>query len=58
MKEDCRVEIANLIEVARADINVDPLLQKACTVDVAKYCSDVAQGNGKREIHKASKINN
>src|SRR5580765_3132368 len=30
MKEECRLEIAALIEQTRADINVDPLLQKAC----------------------------
>lgn len=47
MKEECRLEIADLIEQARADINVDPLLQKACAVDVSKYCSDVPQGAGR-----------
>ncbi|CAK9831500.1 Golgi apparatus protein 1 [Anthophora retusa] len=47
MKEECRIEIADLIEQRRADINVDPLLQKACAVDVSKYCSDVPQGAGR-----------
>ncbi|XP_017787579.1 PREDICTED: LOW QUALITY PROTEIN: Golgi apparatus protein 1 [Habropoda laboriosa] len=47
MKEECRLEIADLIEETRADINVDPLLQKACAVDVSKYCSDVPQGAGR-----------
>ncbi|CAK9798296.1 Golgi apparatus protein 1 [Anthophora plagiata] len=47
MKEECRLEIADLIEQRRADINVDPLLQKACAVDVSKYCSDVPQGAGR-----------
>ncbi|XP_029049319.2 Golgi apparatus protein 1 [Osmia bicornis bicornis] len=47
MKEECRLEIADLIEQTRADINVDPLLQKACAVDVSKYCSDVPQGAGR-----------
>ncbi|XP_050588557.1 Golgi apparatus protein 1 [Bombus affinis] len=47
MKEECRMEIADLIEQTRADINVDPLLQKACAVDVSKYCSDVPQGAGR-----------
>lgn len=50
MREECRVEIANLIEEARADINVDPLLQKACLIDVNKYCSDVSQGNSRRKF--------
>lgn len=47
MREECRVEIASLIEETRADIHVDPLLQKACAIDVAKYCSDVPQGSGR-----------
>ncbi|XP_008555491.1 Golgi apparatus protein 1 [Microplitis demolitor] len=47
MKEECRVEIANLIEEAKADIHIDPLLQKACSVDIVKYCSDIPQGNGR-----------
>ncbi|KAK0179710.1 hypothetical protein PV327_005438 [Microctonus hyperodae] len=50
MREECRVEIANLIEEARADINVDPLLQKACLIDVNKYCSDVSQGNSRHFV--------
>lgn len=52
MKEECRLEIADLIEQTRADINVDPLLQKACAVDVSKYCSDVPQGAGRRTLNK------
>lgn len=48
MKEECRVEIANLIQQTKVDIHVDPLLQKACAVDVSKYCSDVPQGDGRR----------
>nr|ARK19823.1 venom protein [Ampulex compressa] len=47
MKEECRLEVAYLIEQRKADINVDPLLQKACAVDVSKYCSDVPQGAGR-----------
>ncbi|XP_076655241.1 Golgi apparatus protein 1 [Halictus rubicundus] len=47
MKEECRLEIAALIEQRRADINADPLLQRACAIDVSKYCSDIPQGGGK-----------
>lgn len=50
MKEECRVEVANLIEEAKADIHIDPLLQKACSVDIVKYCSDIPQGNGRRKF--------
>lgn len=52
MREECRLEVADLIEQTRADINVDPLLQKACAVDVSKYCSDIPQGAGRREWDK------
>lgn len=47
MREECRMQVADLIEEARADIHVDPLLQTACAVDVTKYCSDVPQGAGR-----------
>lgn len=52
MREECRLEVADLIEQTRADINVDPLLQKACAVDVSKYCSDIPQGAGRRKWDK------
>lgn len=48
MKEACRIQVAEMIEEAKADINVDPLLQKACAVDVSKYCHMVPQGSGRR----------
>ncbi|XP_015515645.1 Golgi apparatus protein 1 [Neodiprion lecontei] len=47
MHEECRMEVAYLIEQAKADINVDPLLQKACSIDVSKFCSDIPQGAGR-----------
>ncbi|XP_014236728.1 Golgi apparatus protein 1 [Trichogramma pretiosum] len=47
MKEACRIQVAEMIEEAKADINVDPLLQKACAVDVSKYCGFVIQGAGR-----------
>jgi golgi apparatus protein 1 len=48
--QECKIEIAILIQEAKADIHVDPLLQKACTVDLLKYCSSVPSGNGRREL--------
>ena len=50
MREECRMQVADLIEEARADIHVDPLLQTACALDVNKYCSDIPQGAGRREF--------
>lgn len=47
--QECKFEVAILIQEAKADIHVDPLLQRACTVDLLKYCSNVASGNGRRK---------
>lgn len=44
-----KFEVALLIQEAKADIHVDPLLQRACTVDLLKYCSNVKSGNGRRK---------
>lgn len=43
----CKLEVAGLIEEAKADIHVDPLLHKACVLDIQKYCVDVPQGAGR-----------
>lgn len=47
--QECKFEVAILIQEAKADIHVDPLLQRACTVDLLKYCSNVPSGNGRRK---------
>lgn len=47
---ECKYEVALLIQEAKADIHVDPLLQRACMVDLLKYCSNVPSGNGRREF--------
>lgn len=47
--KECRVEVATLIQESKADIHVDPLLQRACTIDLLKYCSKVVSGDGRRE---------
>lgn len=44
----CRLEVAGLIEESKADINVDPLLQRACLLDITKYCDKVPAGAGRR----------
>lgn len=46
----CRLEVAGLIEESKADINVDPMLQRACLLDIAKYCDEVPQGAGRRKF--------
>lgn len=47
--KECKVEVATLIQEAKADIHVDPLLQRACTIDLLKHCSKVISGDGRRE---------
>lgn len=44
---ECKVEVANMIEESQADIQVDPLLQSACALDLLSFCSDIPQGNGR-----------
>ncbi|XP_035902218.1 Golgi apparatus protein 1 isoform X1 [Anopheles stephensi] len=43
----CKVEVAELIQEGKADIYADPLLQRACSVDLLKYCSHIQSGNGR-----------
>lgn len=50
ISQECKFEVALLIQEAKADIHVDPLLQRACTVDLLKYCSNVKSGNGRRKF--------
>lgn len=45
---ECKIEVATLIQEARADIHVDPILFKSCSVDLLKYCSKVEGGNGRK----------
>lgn len=45
----CQNEVAAMIQESQADIQVDPPLQKACALDLLNFCSDVPQGNGRRE---------
>ncbi|XP_055609090.1 Golgi apparatus protein 1-like isoform X1 [Uranotaenia lowii] len=43
----CKVEVAELVQEGQADIYADPMLQRACAVDLLKYCSNVQSGNGR-----------
>ena len=51
----CKVEVANMIEESQADIQVDPLLQQACALDLLNFCNDIPQGNGRRKIFNFSR---
>jgi len=43
----CSRHLALIIEGAGADINVDPVLHAACSLDLQKFCRDIPQGEGK-----------
>ncbi|KAL1123978.1 hypothetical protein AAG570_001748 [Ranatra chinensis] len=45
----CRIELVELIEEGKADIQTDPLLFRACSQDISSHCSDVSKGNSRRE---------
>lgn len=46
---ECNNEIATMIEESQADIQVDPLLQRACALDLLELCPNIPQGNGRRK---------
>lgn len=50
ISRECKLEVAQLIQESKADIHVDALLLRACTVDLLKYCSKVESGNGRRTL--------
>lgn len=46
---ECKQEIANMIVESKADIQVDPILQRACALDLMAFCNNLEQGNGRRK---------
>ncbi|XP_041989238.1 Golgi apparatus protein 1 [Aricia agestis] len=45
---ECAQEVVNIIEEAEVDIEADPLLERACAVDLLKYCNNLERGAGRR----------
>jgi len=48
VSKDCKRHIALLISAAQVDIQADPLLHRACAIDLVTYCKDVPSGDGRR----------
>lgn len=44
----CKQEIVELLQESKADVKADPHLYKNCYKDLARHCSSVAEGNGRR----------
>ncbi|XP_064105225.1 Golgi apparatus protein 1-like [Macrobrachium nipponense] len=45
LKPECQLHIAHVIEIQRADIHVDPVLNAVCGVDDNKYCEGKERGH-------------
>lgn len=45
---ECAHEVAQIIEETEVDIEADPLLERACALDLLKYCKDLEHGAGRR----------
>ncbi|CAK1549697.1 unnamed protein product [Leptosia nina] len=45
---ECAREVVQIIEETEVDIEADPLLERACALDLLKYCKDLEHGAGRR----------
>ncbi|XP_014362767.2 Golgi apparatus protein 1 [Papilio machaon] len=45
---ECAQEVAQIIEETEVDIDADPLLERACALDLLKYCKELEHGAGRR----------
>ncbi|CAH2066263.1 unnamed protein product, partial [Iphiclides podalirius] len=45
---ECAQEVAQIIEETEVDIEADPLLERACALDLLKYCKELEHGAGRR----------
>lgn len=45
---ECAHEVAQIIEETEVDIEADPLLERACAMDLLTYCKDLEHGAGRR----------
>ena len=43
-------QIIRVISENKADVHVDPLLYRACALDIKHYCADVPRGEGRRKL--------
>lgn len=47
---ECAREVVQIIEETEIDIEADPLLERACALDLLKYCKDLQHGAGRRKL--------
>lgn len=51
MSAECAREVVQIIEETEVDIEADPLLERACALDLLKYCRDLDHGAGRRKLN-------
>lgn len=44
---ECRRHVALLITAVQIDIQADPLLHRACAIDLVTFCKDIPPGEGR-----------
>lgn len=47
---ECAREVVQIIEETEVDIEADPLLERACALDLLKYCKELQHGAGRRKF--------
>jgi len=46
----CMQELVRALAEDKADIHLDPVLYRACAVDLKGPCKEVPRGNGRRKL--------
>ena len=49
---ECQRHVAMLITAVQVDIHTDPILHRACAIDLVSYCKEIPAGEG-RSIENA-----
>ena len=46
---ECQRHVAMLITAVQVDIHTDPILHRACAIDLVSYCKEIPPGEGRSE---------
>lgn len=47
VNEECKIHVAQIMQMEQADIHADPLLYASCKIDDRKFCVDHLRGQRK-----------
>lgn len=50
---ECAREVVQIIEETEVDIEADPLLERACALDLLKHCKDLEHGAGRSKSNNS-----